>query len=186
MELESSFLSPQPLLKFAPPPKLKKINMERRKRTELESCGCTFPQFQAQRSPRRSDYRPAPLLLRVGTRRPPSRVPPGPAAPTGLLPQVTHGSRICTDGLGDNSSREEAPRRGPRQQPRVPSSPAAGYLAGGPEKGSAWASGRSCGQCSPARAGPLPREHHGPAGSAPGLLNRDLNFTAFSFFCEFQ
>lgn len=33
MELESSFLSPQPLLKCAPPPKIKKINTERERET---------------------------------------------------------------------------------------------------------------------------------------------------------
>lgn len=33
MELESYFLSPQPFLKFAPPPRNKKINMEKEKET---------------------------------------------------------------------------------------------------------------------------------------------------------
>ena len=49
----------------------------------------------------------------------------GPDAPTGCLPRVTQGSRICTDRLCNNSCGEEALHARSLGQSRVPSSPAA-------------------------------------------------------------
>lgn len=76
---------------------------------------------------RQSDYRRAPLLWSLGTRTSLFR-PPGPAAPAGLLPQVTRGGRIGTDGPCDNSNREEARQR-PSLRQQVPSSSTGDYLA---------------------------------------------------------
>lgn len=127
----SYVLSPQPLLKFAPPPKTKKINMEKEKETHKTGIlwmqlNCTVsgqvqPANRGTANTHPSSWNSAP--------EPASSRPPRAAAPEGLLPQVTRGSRIWTDRLCDNSSREQALQWSLCQQLQVPSSSASDHLA---------------------------------------------------------
>ena len=104
---------------------------ERRKHTKLESRGHAFPQFQARQDPRRSNSRPRVPALDT---RPPTHTPPPPpssaaGAPTPpaaayLRSHTAAGS--AQTGCVTTPAEKRRCTRGPRRQPRVPSSPAAG------------------------------------------------------------
>lgn len=188
MELESYFLSPQPFLKFAPPPRNKKINMEKEKETHRTGIlwmrlSCTAS-GQVQAGERVTKTRAPPPETQHPNLPLPCRQGPPPPRASYLRSHVAAGSEQtgCVTAPAEKSAAgKSVPAAAGSFQLRI-------RLSGSPGNGSAWASRHSWGECSPAQAGPLPHiwEYHRPAGSAPGLINRDLNFTAFSFLCEFQ
>lgn len=184
----SYFLSPQPLLKFAPPPKTKKINMEKEKETHKTGIlwmqsNCTVlgqvqpanrvtanihPSWNSAPEPA-SSMPPVPLPLRASYLRSP--VAAG-SEQTGCVTTPAEKRRCIREVCA--SSHRFLPAL---HQIIWPSQ----------EWLSTWALRHSWGKCSrPSQALFLISGHtSGPASSAPGLLNWDLNFTAF-FSCEFQ